>query len=87
VETEPTLEHTDEDADDEPTNANSADSHRPSTAPVPATLSEINWLELAGDSVGERLKTALAILGGCTLIWHTVRLLCGPRTTATSATG
>ncbi len=44
--------------------------------------SEVDFLSLFGDSAGERLKTALAIIGLCTLIWHTVRMVGGTRAPA-----
>lgn len=49
--------------------------------------SEVDWLALAGATTAERLKTALAILGLCTLIWHTVRLASGTRTPAATPSG
>jgi len=57
-----------------------------SEAPPQATISsEVEWLELAGTSTPERLKTALAIIGLCTLIWHTVRIVGCGRTPASGA--
>ncbi len=49
--------------------------------------SEVDWLSLAGATTAERLKTALAILGLCTLIWHTVSLASGTRTPAATPSG
>jgi len=46
--------------------------------------SEIDWLALTGASAGERVKTALAIVGLFTLVWHTVRLMGGSRAPAAS---
>jgi hypothetical protein len=49
--------------------------------------SEVEWLELLGDTRLERVKSAFALLGFCTLIWHTVRIIGGrpaPRPQATA---
>lgn len=61
-----------------------APEHNPASTPAG---SEVDWLALAGDSAAERVKTALAILGLCTLIWHTVRLLAGTRAAPAQAQG
>ncbi len=50
--------------------------------PAERVHSELDWLSLTGDNAVERAKTALAIVGLCTLIWHSVRLMGGARTTA-----
>lgn len=57
----------------------------PVSEDVPHT--EIDWLSLAGATTPERLKTALAILGLCTLIWHTVRLAGGARASTATPSG
>lgn len=60
---------------------------QPAAPPQAVASSEVDWLELAGTSTPERLKTALAIVGMCTLIWHTVRIIGGSRTPASGAAG
>ncbi len=81
-------------ADVEPSVKASADSHESMSQelePAPtgsprvsqeSPHSEVDWLSLFGHSASERLKTALAIVGLCTLIWHTVRMVGGTRSPA-----
>lgn len=55
------------------------DEPAPTAAAAVPAHSEVDWMALAGTSTGERLKTALALVGFCTLLWHTVRVLSGSR--------
>jgi hypothetical protein len=53
---------------------------------VEEPISAESLMHLLGDDHWERLKTALALLGLCTLIWHTVRIVGGTKTVAAKST-